>query len=165
MNAIWMYWACSVYTRRIRLARRVRLYPLQTSVLSERPGYEHLASLFIEAALRLSKITPFAAFLRVSVGSPRFPAPSPRVVGLATLEAPGRSHATLHQCCGGGHTTGVRLYFSTRRGPRLRHFPELSWPPNFSRRELREWIAKIDDSKLRVAVTERWDVLRHKSQP
>jgi hypothetical protein len=26
-------------------------------------------------------------------------------------------------------------------------------------------IAKIDDSKLRVAVSERWDVLRHKSQP
>ncbi len=57
------------------------------------------------------------------------------------------------------------LYLSTRRGRRLRHFPELSWPANFSRRELREWIAKIDDSKLRVAVTERWDVLRHKSQP
>jgi hypothetical protein len=57
------------------------------------------------------------------------------------------------------------LYLSTRRGRRLRHFPELSWPANFSRRELREWIAKIDDSKLRAAVTERWDVLRHKSQP
>jgi len=57
------------------------------------------------------------------------------------------------------------LYLSTRRGQRLRHFPELSWPATFSRRELREWIAKIDDSKLRVAVTERWDVLRHKSQP
>jgi predicted transcriptional regulator of viral defense system len=57
------------------------------------------------------------------------------------------------------------LYLSTRRGRRLRHFPELSWPANFSRRELREWIAKIDDSKLRVAVTEQWDVLRHKSQP
>jgi hypothetical protein len=57
------------------------------------------------------------------------------------------------------------LYLSTRRGQRLRHFPELSWPTNFSRRELREWIAKIDDSKLRVAVTERWDVLRRKSQP
>jgi predicted transcriptional regulator of viral defense system len=55
------------------------------------------------------------------------------------------------------------LYLSTRRGRRLRHFPELSWPPNFSRRELREWIAKIDDTKLRVAVTERWDALRHKS--
>lgn len=36
---------------------------------------------------------------------------------------------------------------------------------DFSRRELREWIAKIDDAKLRVAVTERWDVLRHKPQP
>jgi hypothetical protein len=57
------------------------------------------------------------------------------------------------------------LYLSTRRGRRLRHFPELSWPANFSRRELREWIAKIDDSKLRVAVTERWDALRHKTQP
>ena len=57
------------------------------------------------------------------------------------------------------------LYLSTRRGRLLRHFPELSWPANFSRRELREWIAKIDDSKLRVAVTERWDVLRQKSQP
>jgi len=57
------------------------------------------------------------------------------------------------------------LYLSTRHGRRLRHFPELSWPANFSRRELREWIAKIDDSKLRVAVTERWDALRHKAQP
>ena len=25
------------------------------------------------------------------------------------------------------------LYLSTRRGRRLRHFPELSWPANFSR--------------------------------
>jgi hypothetical protein len=57
------------------------------------------------------------------------------------------------------------LYLSTRRGRRLRHFPELSWPANFSRRELRGWIAKIDDGKLRVAVTERWNVLRHESQP
>lgn len=55
------------------------------------------------------------------------------------------------------------LYLSTRRGRRLRHFPELTWPANFFRRELREWIAKIDDTKLRVAVTERWDVLRHRS--
>jgi hypothetical protein len=56
------------------------------------------------------------------------------------------------------------LYLSTRRGRRLRHFPELSWPADFSRRELREWIAKIDDDNLRVAVTERWEALRRKSQ-
>jgi hypothetical protein len=55
------------------------------------------------------------------------------------------------------------LYLSTRRGRRLRHFPELSWTADFSRRELREWIAKIDNSKLRRAVTERGDVFRHKS--
>jgi len=57
------------------------------------------------------------------------------------------------------------LCLSTRRGRRMRHFPELSWRANLARRELREWIAKIDDSKRRVAVTDRWDVLRHKSQP
>ena len=56
------------------------------------------------------------------------------------------------------------LYLSIRRGRRLRHFPGLSWPANFSRRELREWIAKIDDTKMRSAVTERWDALRRKSQ-
>ena len=56
------------------------------------------------------------------------------------------------------------LYLSTRRGRRLKHFPELSWPADFSRRELREWIAKIDDANLRVAVTERWEALRRKSQ-
>ena len=55
-------------------------------------------------------------------------------------------------------------YLSIRRGRRLRHFPGLSWPANFSRRELREWIAKIDDTKIRSAVTERWDALRRKSQ-
>ena len=46
----------------------------------------------------------------------------------------------------------------TRRGRQFRFFSELSWPASFSRRELREWIAKIDDPKLRVAVPERWDV-------
>jgi hypothetical protein len=35
------------------------------------------------------------------------------------------------------------LYLSTRRGRRLRHFPELSWPANFSRRELREWTLRV----------------------
>jgi predicted transcriptional regulator of viral defense system len=56
------------------------------------------------------------------------------------------------------------LYLSTRRGRRLRHFPELSWPKTFSRRELRDWIARIDDARLRAAVTERWEALRSKTQ-
>jgi predicted transcriptional regulator of viral defense system len=56
------------------------------------------------------------------------------------------------------------LYLSTRRGRRLRHFPELSWPKMFSHRELRGWIARIDDTRLRAAVTARWEALRRKTQ-
>ena len=54
------------------------------------------------------------------------------------------------------------LYLSARRGRRLMHFPELSFPAGFSRSELRQWIAKIDDPALRVGVADRWDALRRK---
>ena len=86
------------------------------------------------------------------------------IVGELLLEEPlGPDFIHLDQSC--VERARQLLGHATRRGRRLRHFPELSWPANFSRRELREWIAKIDDSKLRVAVTERWDALRHKTQP
>ena len=55
------------------------------------------------------------------------------------------------------------LYLSARRGRKLRHFPDLTFPKSFSRSELKGWIAKIDELSLRVAVTERWGAASGKS--
>jgi len=52
------------------------------------------------------------------------------------------------------------LYFSTRRGRRFVHLPEVELNPEFSRKELSRWISRIAHRSLRNAVRGRWEELQ-----
>jgi len=54
------------------------------------------------------------------------------------------------------------LYFSTRRGRRFSHLPEVELPRTFRPREVEMWISRIRDRRLRSAVAQRWRALRER---
>ena len=52
------------------------------------------------------------------------------------------------------------LYISTRRKKQFGHFPELDFPGGFSFKKAKEWVQKIPEHKIRIAVLKKLDTVK-----
>ena len=52
------------------------------------------------------------------------------------------------------------LYYSARKGARYAHLPEVTLPRDFHRREVAEWIARVESPSLKAALARRWQAMR-----